>query len=53
MITTISEGIIRVVILSVNGLYTQIYDELYCTKEKYNEILLAFGNSVNYKVIKI
>lgn len=49
----LEENIIRVVVLAINGLYTQIYDELYCTKENYNRLLLEFGNSSNYKVVTI
>lgn len=49
----INEELIRVVILSINSLYTQIYDELYCSKEKYNEILSEFGESDKYKIVTI
>lgn len=49
----INEGLIRVVILSVDGIYTQIYDELYCSKEKYNKILSEYGNSDKYKIVII
>lgn len=49
----ISEGLIRVVILSIDNLYTQIYDELYCSKERYNEILTEFANSDKYKIVTI
>ncbi len=49
----INEGLIRVVILDIDGLYTQIYDELYYSKERYNEILSEFGDSVKYKIITI
>lgn len=49
----INEGLIRVVILAVDNLYTQIYDELYCSKEKYNEILSELGDSDKYKIITI
>lgn len=49
----INEGLIRVVILAIDSLYTQIYDELYCSKEKYNEILSKFGNSDKYKIVVI
>lgn len=49
----INEGLIRVVILAIDNLYTQIYDELYCSKEKYNEILTEFSDSVRYKIVTI
>lgn len=49
----INKGLIRVVILAIDNLYTQIYDELYCSKEKYNEILLEFANTDRYKIIII
>lgn len=49
----INEGLIRVVILDIDGLYTQIYDELYCSKERYNEILSGFGESNKYKIVVI
>lgn len=48
----INEGLIRVVILDIDNLYTQIYDQLYCSKEKYNEILSEFGDS-KYKIVII
>lgn len=49
----INEGLIRIVILVVDNLYTQIYDELYCSKEKYNEIFTEFSDSDRYKIVKI
>ncbi len=49
----LDDNIIRVVILIISGLYTQIYDELYCTIEKYNKLQLEFGDSSMYKIIKI
>lgn len=47
----INEELIRVVILSVDGIYTQIYDELYCSKEKYNKILAEYDKFYKYKII--
>lgn len=44
---------LRVVILSVDGLYSQIYDEIYCNQDRYNKILSEFGGSDKYKVIVI
>ncbi len=49
----INDVLIRVVILAVDGLYTQIYDELYCSNERYNEILAEYGGSRKYKIISI
>lgn len=49
----INNELIRVVILVVDGLYTQIYDELYCSNKRYNEILVEFGGSDKYKVIRL
>lgn len=49
----INDGLIRVVILCVSGLYSQIYDELYCTKEKYEQLMLEFGDSKKYKIVEI
>lgn len=49
----ITDDIIRVVILSVKGVYAKIYDEVYCTEEKYTELQSEFGSSEDYKVIKI
>ncbi len=49
----INEGLVRVVILAIDGLYTQIYDELYCSNERYNEILAEFGGSGKYRVVVI
>lgn len=46
-------NLIRVVILSVDYLYSQIYDEIYCDENKYQEILAEFGDSEKYKVIII
>ena len=47
----INKGLIRVVILVVDGLYSQIYDEIYCDKNKYQEIHSEFGGSDKYKVV--
>lgn len=49
----INNELIRVVILAIDGLYTQIYDELYCSNTQYNEILVEFGGSDKYKIIRI
>lgn len=49
----INKGLIRVVILAVDGIYTQIYDEIYCTREQCKELLLEFGSSDKYKIILI
>lgn len=46
-------NLLMVGVLSVNGLYSQIYDEIYCDQNKYNEILVEFGDSDKYKVISI
>ena len=47
----IKSNLIRIVILSVDGLYSQIYDEIYCDQNKYHEILAEFGGSDKYRVI--
>lgn len=49
----LKNSLTRVVILSVDGLYSQIYDEIYCDENKYQEILSEFGDSDKYKVINI
>lgn len=49
----INKELIRVVILAIDGLYTQIYDELYCSEKRYNEILSEFGKSDKYKIVVI
>ena len=49
----INKDLIRVVILDIDNLYTQIYDEIYCSKEKYKEILIKFNNSDKYKIVVI
>lgn len=46
-------NLLRVVILSVDGLYSQIYDAIYCDHDRYNEILKEFGDSDKYRVINI
>lgn len=46
-------NLLRIVILSVDGVYSKIYDEIYCDQDKYNEILTEFGSSDKYKVISI
>ncbi|SOY32193.1 hypothetical protein AMURIS_04951 [Acetatifactor muris] len=53
MLLTLNEELNRVVILTIDGLYTQIYDELYCTKEKYSEVLSEYNNPSKYKVVLI
>ena len=50
---TYSDDIIRVVVLDVSGLYTQIYDEIYCKESEYSAIVDKFDVSSKYKVIKI
>lgn len=42
-----------VVIASVDGLYSQIHDEIYCGQEQYNQIFAEFGYPNKYKVIKV
>ena len=49
----LKNNLIRVVILSVDGIYSQIYDEIYCDQDKYNKILAEFGGSDKYTVINI
>ena len=49
----LKNNLIRVVILSVDGLYSQIYEEIYCDQDRYNEILAEFGDSDRYRVISI
>lgn len=39
--------------LSVDGLYSQIYDEIYCDQDRYNKILAEFGSSDKYRVTKV
>lgn len=46
-------NLLRVVILSVDGLYYQIYDEIYCDQDRYSGILAEFGDSDKYRVINI
>lgn len=53
MTTEIKENLVRVVILAIDNIYTQIYDELYCSKQQYNEILSEFGESEKYKIVII
>lgn len=49
----LKNNLIRVVILSVDGLYSQIYDEIYCDENKYQEILSEFGGSEKYRILVI
>ena len=49
----LKNDLIRVVILSVDGLYSQIYDEIYCNENKYQEILSEFGGSEKYRILVI
>ena len=44
-------NLLRVVILSVDGLYSHIYDEIYYDQD--NEILEEFGGSDKYRIIAI
>lgn len=53
MVTEISEDLIRVVVLDISGVYTLIYDELYCSKEKYNDVLIKYDKSDKYKIVII
>ena len=47
----IKSNLIRVVILNISGIYSQIYDEIYCNEMDYNNLLLEFGDSNIYKII--
>lgn len=49
----LKNNLIRVVILSVDGLYSQIYDEIYCDENKYQKILSEFGGSEKYRILVI
>lgn len=49
----LKSNLIRVVILSVDGLYSQIYDEIYCDGNKYQDILSEFGGSEKYRILVI
>lgn len=49
----LKNNLIRVVILSVDGLYSQIYDEIYCDENKYQGILSEFGGSEKYRILVI
>ena len=49
----LKNNLIRVVILSVDDLYSQIYDEIYCDENKYQEILSEFGGSEKYRILVI
>lgn len=53
MKTTYGDNIIRVVVLDISGLYTQIYDEIYCKESEYSGIIEKFSISSKYKVVKI
>ena len=53
MKTTYGDNIIRVVVLDISGLYTQIYDEIYCNESEYLGIIEKFSVSSKYKVVKI
>lgn len=46
-------NLLRVIIMDVSGVYAQMYDEIYCDQDRYNEILAEFVCSDKYKVIKI
>lgn len=43
----------RVIILDISGIYTQIYDELYCTAEKYESLLENFVDSDRYRIVVV
>ena len=49
----LKDKLIRVVVLSVDGLYSQIYDEIYCDEKKYEELLKNFCDTGRYRVIRI
>ena len=53
MTLELSKNMIKVLILDVSGLYTTIYDELYCDVKKYSELVSLYHNSNKYRVIKI
>lgn len=49
----ISGELLRVVILDVSGVYIQIYDEIHCTKTRYQELLSEFGGSDRFRIFLI
>lgn len=53
MIVKIEKGMKRVIVLDISGIYCQIYDEIYCSNERYKNILEEFGVSDKYKVVLI
>lgn len=42
---------LRVVVLDISGLYTQIYDEIYCTRDKLEGIRNKYNNTMLWRVI--
>lgn len=50
---TYDEDVIRVVILDISGVYSQIFDEIYCKSNEYHNIVDEYSALSKYKVIKI
>ena len=50
---TYDEDVIRVVVLDISGVYSQIFDEIYCKNNEYQNIVDKYNTLNKYKVIKI
>lgn len=50
---TYSDDIIRVVVLDTSGIYCQIFDEVYCKSNEYQDIVDKYSVSKKYKVVLV
>lgn len=49
----ISDNIIRVVILKIDGVYTQIHNELYCNETELEDIEKTYCDKSKWRIVTI
>lgn len=49
----IKSDLIHIVILDIDRVYTQIYDEMWVSEIEYHQIRKAYGNYHKYRIIRL
>ena len=50
---TYGDNIMRVIILDISGVYAQIFDEVYCKRSEYKDLVDKYRMFKKYKVVLI
>ncbi len=53
MTLEIQENIMRVIILEIGGLYSSIYDEVYCTGEEFELLQFKYCNKRKWRIVVV